>query len=107
MTPDNRPDRLAQALTTQDAFRLASVFKALADPTRLRIISALASGERCVHEIAEALGLNQPAVSHQLRLLRDRGLVRHRREGRHIIYALDDEHVHELFSMAREHLEHE
>lgn len=107
MTPDNRPDCFVQALTTRDAFRLASVFKALADPTRLRIISALSSGERCVHEMAESLGLNQPAVSHQLRLLRDRDLVRYRREGRHIIYALDDAHVHELFSMAREHLEHE
>ena len=107
MTPDNRPDESVPSLTTQDAFRLASVFKALADPTRLRIISELSAGERCVHEIAEGLGLNQPAVSHQLRLLRDRGLVRYRREGRHIIYALDDEHVHELFSMAREHLEHE
>lgn len=107
MTPENQPSRLAPALSTRDAFRLANVFKALADPTRLRIISELASGQRCVHEIAESLELNQPAVSHQLRLLRDRGLVRYRREGRHIIYALDDGHVHELFSMAREHLEHE
>jgi ArsR family transcriptional regulator len=97
----------ASELATHDAFRLAGVFKALADPTRLRVIAQLAAGERCVHEIGEQLGLNQPAVSHQLRLLRDRGLVRQRRQGRHMYYSLDDVHVYDLFTRAREHLEHD
>lgn len=107
MSVDSQTGGITAALEMRDAFRLAGVFKALADPTRLRIISELATGEKCVHEIAEVLGLNQPAVSHQLRLLRDKGLVRYRREGRHIIYSLDDAHVYELFTLAREHQEHE
>jgi len=103
----SRTSPMAAALTLPESDRLASVFKALADPTRLRILAELAAGEQCVHAMAEALEMNQPAVSHQLRLLKDRGLVRQRRAGRHVFYALDDKHVYELFSRAREHLEHD
>ncbi len=88
------------------AARLAEVFKTLGDPTRLRIISALADGEACVHELAQALGLSQSAVSHQLRLLRQQGLVRFRKVGRHVYYTLDDEHIHALFLQGLEHVEH-
>ena len=88
------------------AYRLAGLFNSLADPSRLRIVAALAGGELCVHELAEALELNQPAVSQQLRLLRDRGVVRPRRQGRHIYYRLDDEHVRELFERGRSHVMH-
>ncbi len=88
------------------AARLAEVFKTLGDPTRLRIISALSEGEACVHELAEALGISQSAVSHQLRLLRHQGLVRYRKVGRHVYYALDDEHIHALFVQGLEHVEH-
>jgi|SRR5690625_1194665 len=101
-TPPAQPE-----LTLSESYRLASVFKALADPTRLRILAEIAAQEQCVHAVAEALEMNQPAVSHQLRLLRDRGLVRQRRAGRHIFYALDDDHVYDLFRRAREHLEHD
>ena len=85
---------------------LAELFKTLGEPTRLRILDVLAGGERCVHEITEALTLEQSAVSHQLRILRDRGLVRGRREGRHVYYTLHDDHVREVITVAAEHLGH-
>lgn len=107
MPVHSRTPRPEPALTLQESYRLANIFKALADPTRLRILAELATHEQCVHAVAEALEMNQPAVSHQLRLLKDRGLVRQRRAGRHMFYALDDRHVYDLFSRAREHLEHD
>src|SRR5262245_24567272 len=84
--------------------RLAELFKALADPTRVRIIARLSLGETCVHEIAEDLELGQSTVSHQLRLLRHMRIVRSRKDGRHVFYQLDDEHVRDLFERARAHL---
>lgn len=89
------------------ADRLAGLFKSLADPTRLRIVAALTDAELCVHDLTERLDMNQPAVSQQLRLLRDRGVVRARREGRHVYYALDDRHVQELFELGRAHVLHD
>ncbi len=88
------------------ARELAGIFKALSDPTRLRIISALAGREVCVNDLAAALGMSQSAVSHQLRDMRETRLVRHRREGRHVFYALDDEHVRDLFAQGLAHIEH-
>ncbi len=96
----------ARMISEQTAARLAEVFKTLGDPTRLRIISALAEGEVCVHELANALGMSQSAVSHQLRVLRHQRLVRFRKVGRHVYYALDDEHIHSLFALGLEHLAH-
>ncbi|HEY75213.1 MAG TPA: winged helix-turn-helix transcriptional regulator [Thermoflexia bacterium] len=89
------------------ATRLARTFKALSDPTRVRIISALSHNELCVHELAACLGMSQSAVSHQLRTLREMRLVRRRKEGRHVFYTLDDEHIHHLFHQGLEHVEHE
>jgi ArsR family transcriptional regulator len=88
------------------ATRLAEVFKALADPTRVRIISALAQTELCVYDLATALGMSQSAVSHQLRSLREMRLVRYRKAGRHVYYALDDEHIRDLFQRGLEHVAH-
>jgi ArsR family transcriptional regulator len=85
---------------------LAETFKALSDPSRVRIVSLLASAELCVCDLAAALGMSQSAVSHQLRTLRDLRLVRWRRDGRQIFYALDDEHVAELFQMGLDHVLH-
>jgi ArsR family transcriptional regulator len=96
----------ATLLNERDAARLAGIFKSLADPTRLRLVSALTSEELCVHELADRLHLEQSAVSHQLRLLRDRELVRTRRDGRHIYYSLSDGHVKGLFDFALEHAQH-
>ena len=84
----------------------ADVFGALADPTRLRIVAALASRELCVCDLAATLGLSESAISHQLRVLRNLGLARARREGRLVYYTLDDEHVSTLFAQALEHVGH-
>lgn len=89
------------------AERLAQVFHAIADPTRIRILSVLMEVELCVSDLAAALGMSISAVSHQLRLLRELRVVRKRREGKHIYYALDDEHVRDLFARGLEHVRHE
>jgi ArsR family transcriptional regulator len=89
------------------ATRLAELFKALSDPSRVRIISALAHTELCVYDLAATLGMSQSAVSHQLRSLRDMHLVRYRKEGRHVFYQLDDEHIRELFQRGLEHVVHD
>lgn len=93
-------------LSTETSERLAATFGALADPTRIRLVSAIFAGEQCVHDLSTILGLEQSTVSHQLRLLRDRGLVRRRKDGRHAYYVLDDSHVKDLFAFAVEHARH-
>lgn len=86
---------------------IASTFKMLGDPTRIRILAALdTDGELCVHEIAERVGASETKVSQALRLLRTAGMVRNRRDGRHIHYRLDDEHVGALLAVAAEHADH-
>lgn len=86
--------------------RLAELFSALSDPTRLRIISVLLEGERNVGDIAAQLEMSESAVSHQLRGLRQLRLVRSRRNGRQIYYALDDDHIARLYRLGLEHVEH-
>ena len=83
---------------------LADTFKVLGDPTRVRLLDALSRQELCVGDLAEALGLSESAVSHPLRLLRNARLVRQRRAGQMIFYALDDHHVIRLFAQASEHV---
>lgn len=94
---------LVDALT---AGRLADMFKALSDPTRVRIVSLLAGAELCVCDLSAVLQMSQSAVSHQLRTLRDMRLVRRRRDGRQIFYTLDDEHVADLFRRGLDHVAH-
>ena len=84
---------------------LADTFRILGDPTRVRIVDALAPGQLCVHEISDRIGISESAVSHQLRLLRNLRLVRSRREGRMIFYALDDRHIITLFRQALRHVQ--
>ncbi|HBY93320.1 MAG: metalloregulator ArsR/SmtB family transcription factor [Ardenticatenaceae bacterium] len=90
----------------QTADRLAHFFKALSDPTRVRIISALSAAELCVGDLALALGMTQSAISHQLRLLRDLRLVRTRKAGRMVYYALDDDHIEDLYHQGLDHVRH-
>lgn len=85
---------------------LAETFKVLSDPTRVRIISALAERPLCVHELAAALDLTHSAVSHQLAMLREMRLVTFEKEGRHVVYELDDEHIRDLFRQGLEHIRH-
>ena len=84
---------------------LADTFRVLGDPTRVRILDALSAGELCVCDIASLVGISESAVSHQLRLLRGMRLVRPRRPGRLVFYALDDQHIIELFKQALTHVE--
>ena len=85
---------------------VVEMFGALADPTRARMLYALTTGELCVRDLALLVGVSESAVSHQLRLLRDRRLVRSRREGTTIYYALDNHHLPVLFREAEYHADH-
>jgi DNA-binding transcriptional ArsR family regulator len=84
---------------------LADTFRVLGDPTRVRILDALSTGELCVCDIASLAGISESAVSHQLRLLRSMRLVRSRRAGRLVYYAVDDHHIVELLYQALTHVE--
>ncbi len=84
---------------------LAETFRALGDPTRVRILDALAGAELCVCDLAAIVGLSQSAVSHQLRVLRSLRLVRARRAGRMAFYALDDHHIVQLFEQGLRHVQ--
>jgi DNA-binding transcriptional ArsR family regulator len=95
-----------QPVDSAVAEQLAQVFHALADPTRVRVVSALVGAELCVGDLAAMLDMSISAISHQLRLLRELRVVRRRREGKHIYYALDDEHVGDLFARGLEHVRH-
>jgi DNA-binding transcriptional ArsR family regulator len=98
--------RLSARLLGPDAVQgVADVFRLLGDPTRVRLVDALAHGERCVCDLAALVGLSESAVSHQLRLLRTARLVRVRRSGRMAYYALDDHHVIGLLHDTRRHVE--
>lgn len=93
-----------QILPWDTASRVAELFKILGDPTRVRLLDVLAQAECCVCDLAQSLGMSQSAVSHQLRVLRNQRLVRFRREGKMIYYALDDEHVTALFRQGLQHI---
>ena len=100
-------EKLQQALVdTAACEQLARMFNALGDPTRLRILLALAQAEVCVGDLAAAVDLSLSATSHQLRLLRELRIVRHRREGKHVYYTLDDEHIQDLLQRGLEHVQH-
>lgn len=83
---------------------LAETFKVLGDSTRVRLLDALARAELCVCDLARLVGMQASAVSHQLRILRGMRLVRQRRDGRRIFYALDDQHILALFNQGLEHV---
>jgi ArsR family transcriptional regulator, lead/cadmium/zinc/bismuth-responsive transcriptional repressor len=87
----------ADLLDDQSANALADFFKAMADPTRVRMLSALAHTELCVNDLTMMLNMEQSAVSHQLRALREWRLVRHRKVGRQVYYALDKDHMPDFF----------
>jgi DNA-binding transcriptional ArsR family regulator len=86
---------------------LAETFRAMSDPTRVRIIAALARQELSVGDLADMVGLTPSAVSHQLRLLRGQRLVKYHKEGKLAFYSLDDEHIEHLFAEGLRHVEAE
>ena len=90
-----------------EALDLAELFRLLGDPNRIRILYALAAAdELCVHELAEAVEASETKVSQAMRLLRTAGAVRNRRDGRHVYYRLDDDHVRSLLDISRAHVAH-
>ena len=91
-------------LDEDELIEMAELFKMFGDSTRIKILSLLFEGEKCVQEITEASGSSQSAVSHQLRLLKQARLVRSRRSGKQIFYTLADDHVKTILGMAKEHL---
>ena len=97
-SPEDLPDE-------ELLYDLADLFKVFSDTTRIKILYALHDDELCVQDIANAVQLSQSAVSHQLRVLKDTKLVRFRRDGKTVYYALDDDHVRSILSMGMDHIE--
>ncbi len=97
----------AASLSRYEIEKLSQLFKSLADPSRIRILSALERYEMCVCDLAALLGVTESAVSHQLRLLRTMGLVANRREGTVLYYRLLDNHVQTLLEIGLEHTREE
>ena len=93
-------------VTAENASDLANLFEALSDPTRVRIIAVLIDGEIGVGDLVERIGLTKSAVSHQLRGLRDKRLIRTRKDGRNVFVCIDDDHVIELFQRGLDHVLH-
>ena len=88
------------------AAQVAELFSALSDTSRVRIIAALAGDEMNVGALASSVGISESAVSHHMRHLRQMRLVRTRKEGRYVFYALDDDHINDLFRCGLEHVLH-
>ena len=97
----------AQMPDDDTLMRLAELYKVFGDGTRIRILYVLFESEVCVCDIARLLGMTQSAVSHQLRILKQARLIRSRRDGKTIFYALADDHVATLLRMGAEHINEE
>ncbi len=95
----------APIIGQDDAQLIARFFQVLADPTRVRMVKALADAEWCVSDLTQALGMDQPAVSHQLKYLRDLGLVRWTKSGRRVHYRLADTHLRDILVSSIDHLD--
>ncbi|OGR36958.1 MAG: transcriptional regulator [Desulfobacula sp. RIFOXYB2_FULL_45_6] len=90
----------------EDISQMADIFKALSDPSRLKIVLALLVQEHCVCDIAAICGQTDSAISHQLRILRTLKIVKNRRAGKIIYYSIDDDHVIALINMSLHHVRH-
>ena len=97
-------DRMPPEEELQD---LAEFYRVFGDATRLKILYVLLSAEMCVYDIASVLGMSQSAISHQLRVLKQMDLVKNRREGKAIFYALADAHIVTILSQGLDHIEEE
>lgn len=94
------------SIDAKTASQVAELFSALGDASRIRIIAVLTEGEMSVGHLAELVGISESAVSHHLRHLRQMRLVRTRKDGRLVFYALDDDHVADLFRCGLDHVQH-
>jgi len=104
------PERVAKVreamLSSEHADHMTEIFQALGNPTRVKILHSLFTEELCVCDLAQVLGMTSSAVSHQLRVLRSRRLVKFRKVGKMAYYSIDDEHVRELFILGLDHVRH-
>lgn len=99
-------NRIKKIMPSDDLlFDIAEVFKVFGDTTRMKIISALLEAELCVGDIAEITNSTQSAISHQLRVLKQAKLVKFRKDGKTVYYSLDDEHISDLYEIAKKHIE--
>ena len=96
---------MKKAITENCLYDTADLFKVFGDSTRIRILYNLSKKELGVNEICELLNMNQSAISHQLKILKDANLVKNRRIGKTIIYSLDDEHVTSIIKQGIEHIQ--
>ncbi|MBD2861714.1 MULTISPECIES: ArsR/SmtB family transcription factor [Paenibacillus] len=94
-------------LPDDSVLKLADLFKALGDPTRVKLIYALMQRELCVHDLSSVLDMGQSAVSHQLRYLRNMRIVKRRKAGKTVYYSLDDAHIEQIFEQTLHHIHHE
>ncbi|MFC5735832.1 ArsR/SmtB family transcription factor [Cytobacillus gottheilii] len=106
MTNEQPYSLLDDDFDEETLFIVSQTFKALSDPTRLRILHLLSKGEFSVNDIAEKLSLLQSTVSHQLRFLKNLRLVKFRREGTTLYYSHDDEHVLSILKQTIDHAQH-
>lgn len=95
---DEMPDEV-------ELYNLAELFKVFGDSTRIRILYVLFEAEVCVCDLASALNMNQSAISHQLKILKQNKLVKARRDGKSVFYSLADEHVRTIIAQGQEHIE--
>ena len=100
---DGHSGREALAFRDEDYQTAAAMFAALGDHSRLKLIEYLSRGEACVSEIAAVYGESLSTISQRLKLLRSERLVKKRRDGKHIYYSLDDEHIEQLVRNALQH----
>lgn len=96
-----------QMIPNESASAVAELFKALSDPTRVKMIYALLQCELCVHDLSVVVDMGQSAMSHQLRYLRNLRIVKRRKVGKTVYYSLDDSHIEQIFSQTLQHLKHQ
>ncbi|GAA3405990.1 ArsR/SmtB family transcription factor [Paenibacillus hodogayensis] len=94
-------------ITETTASGMADLFKALGDPTRIKLIYAMLDKELCVHDLSVLLEMGQSAISHQLRYLRNLRIVKRRKAGKTVYYSLDDNHIEQIFVQTLQHLKHQ
>lgn len=95
---------MVEEIDEEILYDLADLFKVFSDTTRIKILFALMDKDLCVADIAETTGASQSAVSHQLRILKQARLVKFQREGKNVIYALSDDHVHTMLDQGMTHI---
>ena len=98
-------EKAKESLLDEDTFKtLSEFFKVFGDPTRIKIIQILFDNELCVCDLTEVMNMNQPAISQQLKILKQMNLVKYRKEGKNVYYSLSDEHVKQIFDQGLIHI---